>query len=868
MPACRKSGIRIIKVKDIEFVLFLCCPKTPIIVSKWYNYGGFIVKNGGMHMQETYTYRNLPIPGGGYVTGFAFHESEQGILYLRTDIGGTYRFDSDKQRWESLINHVNMKDLRETFPIAVALDPKEPGKLYIACGIWNETPARLAVSSDFGAHFTYYDMPMRVHGNLNGRGTGYRLIVDAKDSERLYFASQADGLWSSPDGGASWEKISAMPEDYLTFVGQTKDGGALIVGSAGITTARSKGLRGKSLYVSYDDGRTFSQLWQPEDGEIEGVKLAGLVAQRYTMDKHYLYVTYSVMGPNAYVLEHGYSCDGGSVIGGKVVRYSIGKDQIIGHGDDITPPIHIGGGANMFDTPEREAREALGMKSDRAAILDYGFGGISCTEQEPGLLVVSTISKEDGDCVYRSFDYGQTWTVILYDLSVGRMDFRTSYMTPKYNGGHNLIHWLTDIKINPFDSQEMWFNTGTGVFRTKNLLEESVVFSDWCDGLEETVHLNLYSPPKGEVQLIDILGDLGGFAFRDLDRPCDNSFDDAEGNRYITCINADYSDADPNTVIVTPRGNWTGKTKGGLILSTDQCRTFRRLAMPYGISAKIDQELSNIERPNVNSGWAAISPDCRNIVWSVADIIFLPADMVLVSHDGGESFDKANVFDSAGKCISDLRIADAVDVLSKRYPENENTDGEDIVYAYGMKVFSDRSDSQVFYGFGRHFEFYVSTDGGANFYQKELPQNVPVADFSLIDCANKTEVRGECGKVGVFYMALREHGLYKLVYDKAEDKTTLKKLSKDGDIFYRMGLGVIRPGADYYKDEKAIYAAATISGEYGFYRSTDEGESFTRLNTDEQMYGEVNSLEGDSRVYGRFYIATGSRGVLYGEPCK
>ena len=80
-----------------------------------------------------------------------------------------------------------------------------------------------------------------------------------------------------------------------------------------------------------------------------------------------------------------------------------------------------------------------------------------------------------------------------------------------------------------------------------------------------------------------------------------------------------------------------------------------------------------------------------------------------------------------------------------------------------------------------------------------------------------------------------------------------------------MGLGVIRPGADYYKDDKAIYTAATIDGIYGFYRSTDEGRTYTRLNTDAQMYGEINSLEGDSRTYGRFYIATGSRGVLYGE---
>lgn len=115
-------------------------------------------------------------------------------------------------------------------------------------------------------------------------------------------------------------------------------------------------------------------------------------------------------------------------------------------------------------------------------------------------------------------------------------------------------------------------------------------------------------------------------------------------------------------------------------------------------------------------------------------------------------------------------------------------------------------------------------------------------------------------------MALGKPGLWKLEYNKASKKVRVKKLSKDGDIFYRLGLGVGAPGEDYISSNKAIYTAAKIDGEYGFYRSRDDGKSFVRINTKQQMFGEVNSIEGDSQVYGRFYIGTGSRGVLYGEP--
>ena len=56
-----------------------------------------------------------------------------------------------------------------------------------------------------------------------------------------------------------------------------------------------------------------------------------------------------------------------------------------------------------------------------------------------------------------------------------------------------------------------------------------------------------------------------------------------------------------------------------------------------------------------------------------------------------------------------------------------------------------------------------------------------------------------------------------------------------------------------------------MEGQYGFYRTLDEGKTFERLNTERQMYGEINSIDGDCRVFGRFYLATGSNGVKWGD---
>ena len=110
--------------------------------------------------QIPYEYSNLPIPGGGYVTGFLFHPQKEGLLYLRTDIGGSYRYDPLNKTWKNLISHVTMEDLSETYPISIAVDEAHPERFYVACGMNHPQSGVLAVSGDYGMHFTYEKIPV------------------------------------------------------------------------------------------------------------------------------------------------------------------------------------------------------------------------------------------------------------------------------------------------------------------------------------------------------------------------------------------------------------------------------------------------------------------------------------------------------------------------------------------------------------------------------------------------------------------------------------------------------------------------------------------------------------------------------------
>lgn len=53
-----------------------------------------------------YTWRNVTVGGGGFAPGIVFSPVERGLAYLRTDMGGAYRFDAHAGRWTALEDQI------------------------------------------------------------------------------------------------------------------------------------------------------------------------------------------------------------------------------------------------------------------------------------------------------------------------------------------------------------------------------------------------------------------------------------------------------------------------------------------------------------------------------------------------------------------------------------------------------------------------------------------------------------------------------------------------------------------------------------------------------------------------------------------
>ncbi|MEU6527294.1 cellulose binding domain-containing protein, partial [Streptomyces sp. NPDC046924] len=169
----------------------------------------------------------------------------------------------------------------------------------------------------------------------------------------------------------------------------------------------------------------------------------------------------------------------------------------------------------------------------------------------------------------------------------------------------------------------------------------------------------------------------------------------------------------------------------------------------------------------------------------------------------------------------------------------------------GAVVESDRVDPKTFYGF-KSGKFYVSKDGGATFTAS------PAAGLPSGDSVRFKALPGTEGDIWLAGGA--SDGAYGLWHstDGGRSFTALRGVDEADTV----GFGKAAPGASY----QTVFTSAKIDGVRGIFRSTDRGESWTRVNDDAHQWGWTGAaITGDPRVYGRVYVATNGRGIVYGD---
>jgi photosystem II stability/assembly factor-like uncharacterized protein len=721
-----------------------------------------------------YTWKSVPIVGGGFVDGFVFHPAAKDVLYARTDMGGAYRRNPKTRLWEPMLDFIPYADLNLMGVESLAVDPSDPQKVYLACGTYTapDVPdGAILRSSDQGRTFQRTNVPFKFGGNEAGRGNGERMAVDPNDGRILFLGTRKNGLWKSDDGAVTWNKVESFPKDVLQL---SPDEAKL--------PAWSGGGRSTIVFVVFDPGS--GSKGKPSQTLFAGVSVMGKPGIYRSDDAG---KTWKIVPgqPTKYRPNHAVLASDGHLF--------------ITFGTDPGPMQMVDGALWKLDTKAGTWTDITPDKPDQER--KFGYAAVSVDAKDPKALIASSFYRPKGEEVFRSTDGGATWKRMFEGGGV--FDYRLApYVkdTP--------IHWLFDIEIDPSNSNHAMFTTGYGGWETFDLTNiDKGHLTHWqvmSPGIEETVALAIYSPVKG-AQVVTAVGDYSGFVHWDLNKPAPGGTPKPPflGNTHDVA----GADRNPNVMVRVGRPREGSKPLG---YSFDGGKTWK--------------EPAALPDPKPSAGTIAVSADGKTWVWT-------PSEQVPYF-----TTDKGATWSACAGLAKDARvIADRVN--PKRF--------------YAMALFD-----------GKLFE---STDGAAHFTQRPLtlPNGLPKRNGSGPDNrSDRGDDRG--GQDRLYATPGREGDIWLAAFDGLYH-------AADGKSFVRMpaveqihafGFGKAAPK----EKQPALYLVGTVQKVRGFFRSTDGGTTWLRINDDQHQWGLVLHIGGDPKKFGRVYVGTHGRGTFYGDP--
>lgn len=712
----------------------------------------------------------LPIGGGGFVSGIV---TGQKAMYLRTDVGGAYRYEEGK--WIQLLNGISEEDRGYLSVESIAIDPTDDDIVYMfaGCNYFSDARSVIFRSTDGGRTIDTVDVSdyIRTHGNGPGRQNGERLAIDPNNTNVLYCGGRTGGLIKSMDYGKTWAMVETLdvfdtevkwPQWTDLVLKSTKNQNGICsvvvdVNDSDIVYVAVSKIGETNVYVTRDGCKTWSAL--------DATLPTNLYPQRLKLDANNdLLIMYS----------DGIACDGSN---GAAYRY----DTTVGGLTNISLPS------------------------------DHPVGDITSLKDDANKLVATTCGRwwtqawsDDweencyGDVTFVSTDGGATWT----QNDIGGKYGSTNRL---HNGGFTwifgkAIHWSGCIVINPNNDNQIFITSGNGVFSSDNIWDEEPQFYFNSHGIEEVVALDLVSVPDGYVY--SAIGDYDGFIHKNF-----NDYAPVHSPNLGSTSAIAYCPSNPNIMV---RASLDGMTNPTGYYSLDAGESWIALG----------------DGKNLTNGKCAITEladGTYRIFWSGVE--------------GNETFYTDDFGQSWTKCIGvGGKLHLAVDSEKPNY-----------IYAGG------NDNNPYDPNYKSHNFLYVSDDYGKSFEKNIICEYDKAEEYGRIAFSTGTsgKVFAPAGYYGLWVTT--DHG---------------KNFRKFDDVQYCSAVGVGKAKTEGGPLTIYIWGEANDTGVRGIYRSTDDGETWIRINDDEHQFGGPGNgkfIIGDMNTFGTVYMSTVGMGIVYGK---
>jgi hypothetical protein len=366
------------------------------------------------------------------------------------------------------------------------------------------------------------------------------------------------------------------------------------------------------------------------------------------------------------------------------------------------------------------------------------------------------------------------------------------------------IHWMFDIEIDPADPKHAMFTTGYGGWETFNL-----------------TNMDANQPTRWSVMATGIEETVP----LDLCSPTKGAHLISAVGDYGGFTHWDLDKPAPEGASEPPLFNNTS----GVACADNKPEVVVRVGVSshhhpgFNISYSLDsgktwQPPAAMPQPDSRGGSIAVSADGATWVWTLQG-------GASVTRDNGATWTQAQGLPNNVRPVADR-------VNPKKF--------------YGMSLFEGK--------------LFLSTDGAATFTERAftLPDGLPRRAGRGDNRGGQDRLYTTPGKEGDLWIAA-----FNGLYHSTDSGQTFARMDGVSEV-HAFGFGKAAPGADY----AALYLVGTVNGQGGILRSTDTAKSWVRINDDRHQWGLVLQVTGDPKQYGRVYVGSHGRGIVYGDPPK
>jgi xyloglucan-specific exo-beta-1,4-glucanase len=428
-----------------------------------------------------YDWKPVSIGALGFVTGMVIHPGTPSLKYVRTDVGGAYRWNYWAE-WTPITEQLCQDGAGSIESIAV--DVKNVNTLYLAAG------NRVYKSTNQGGTWAATGLSVPTDGNAPWRSTGERLAVDPNKNNIVYFGSRSNGLYRTTNGGTGWTNATNLPQAGdanigVTFVTFDKR----LTNTGGATRIIYAGVAGVGVYRSSNAGSSWTLLGGGP------TPAADYVPQRCAVSSTgSAYFTYAK------------KANWGNPGGGGIYKYP-------------------GSGSTLTNVTPRD-----GAGNRRT---DLGYCAVTVSPTDPNFLMAAEWRFSSDCAFFRTTDGGANWNEVGKNVTSGA-SWWPSYLFA--TGPAAMV-------IDPETPTSTWMTDGASPWRTDDNRWDYQYWYAYPRGIEELVG-TVVARPKGSTgdTLLTGVMDVVGFTTTNFTQTPNAKWDGAD---YGNTTGLDWCEAQP-----------------------------------------------------------------------------------------------------------------------------------------------------------------------------------------------------------------------------------------------------------------------------------------------------------------------------------